>query len=315
MAFDYNKAQLQLDKKIKELGKKKFLPAELVELISKVAKIQLEAEQQTSPPIPDQASLAPADENIQGRPLLARADFSYDYEQAAKLFSTFSDMLLDFSGPISEATKLISSEIKNGELELKKVFSAYLEGDDTFFIKWGEKTPEAPRTLNFLVQSAMTPSIRVVARAIAVYLPEIEKAEIQTPTSVDLEIEVSPPPARQHGHCPVCGSIPFIHALRHKQGFRYANCSFCHTEYRVRRLACAYCDEADSKEIKFFTVEGEPGYRVEVCDNCKNYIKTIDFREMDKVSIPTLDDLESLSLDFLAVEEGYNRGTLSAWGF
>lgn len=315
MTFDYNKAQLQLDKKIKELSKKKFLPAELVELISKVANIQLDAEQHAAPVIPDQSSLAPADENIQGRPLLARADFPYDYEQAAQLFSKFSEMLLNFSGPIAEAAALISSRIKDGELELKKVFSTYLDGDDRLFAEWGEKTPEAPRTLNFLVQSAITPSIRVAARAIAEHLPEIEKAEIQTPTSVDLEIEVSPPAARQHGHCPVCGSIPFIHALHHKQGFRYASCSFCHTEYRVRRLACAYCDEADSKKIKFFTVEDEPGFRVEVCDNCNNYIKTIDFREMDKVSIPTLDDLESLSLDFLAVEEGYSRGTLSAWGF
>ncbi len=40
-----------------------------------------------------------------------------------------------------------------------------------------------------------------------------------------------------------------------------------------------------------------------------------DFREVDKVSVPALNDLESLPLDFVAVEEGYNRGTLSVWGF
>ncbi|SDK88146.1 FdhE protein [Maridesulfovibrio ferrireducens] len=315
MTFDYSKAQHQLDKKIKNLNKKDFLPDELVDLISNVAKIQLEAEQQAAPVMPDPASFAPAAENIQGRPLLARADFPYDHDQAVQLFTKFSDILLNLSGPIADATKFISDKIENKELDLEKVFSAYIKGDDSFFAKWGEDTPEAPRTLNFLIQSSVTPSIKVVARNIAEHLPEIEKAEEETPTSVDLEIEVSPPPARNHGHCPVCGSIPFIHVLRHKQGFRYADCSFCHTEYRVRRLACAYCDESDSKKIKFFTAEGEPGYRVEVCDSCNNYIKTIDFRELDKVSIPTLDDLESLPLDFLAVEEGYKRGTLSAWGF
>ncbi|WP_031479948.1 formate dehydrogenase accessory protein FdhE [Maridesulfovibrio frigidus] len=315
MTFDYTKAESQLDKKIIELSKKEFLPAELVSLISNVAKIQLQAEKQASPVMPEASALASADENIQGRPLLARADFPYDHKQAAELFESFTQILINLTGPIADATALISDQIKNGELELEKVFSAYLEGDDSFFAKCGEDTPEAPRTLNFLVQSAITPSIKVVARNIAENLPTLAKEEVEAPTSVDLNIELSPPAARNHGHCPVCGSIPFIHELRHKQGFRYADCSFCHTEYRVRRLACAYCDQTDQSKMKFFNVEGEPGYRVEVCDSCNNYIKTIDFREMDKVSIPTLDDLESLPLDFLAVEEGYKRGTLSSWGF
>jgi len=44
-------------------------------------------------------------------------------------------------------------------------------------------------------------------------------------------------------------------------------------------------------------------------------MKTTDFREVDKISIPALNDLESLPLDFVAVKEGYSRGTLSVWGF
>jgi FdhE protein len=45
------------------------------------------------------------------------------------------------------------------------------------------------------------------------------------------------------------------------------------------------------------------------------YIKVTDFREMDRTSWPAMDDLESMSLDLAAMEQGWRRPTLSAWGF
>ncbi|CCO25371.1 formate dehydrogenase accessory protein FdhE [Maridesulfovibrio hydrothermalis] len=315
MSFDYSKARRKLDKKISELKDKPFLPEELIALISTVARIQLEAQESAAPVIPDPETLTAPEENLQGHPLLLRDKFPYDYEQACELFKKFSTILKDSHGSIAEATDFISTQLISGDLELKTAFTAYLKGDDTFFSKWGEKTPEAPRTLNFLVQSALTPSVKVVAMELSKHLPTRDPEERTGPANKELDLEISLPPARNHGHCPVCGSIAFIHTLHHKQGFRYANCSFCHTEYRVRRLACGYCDEGDPQKLKFFTVDENPGYKVDVCESCKNYMKTADFREMDKISIPALDDLESLPLDFVAVEEGYKRGTLSVWGF
>lgn len=315
MSYDYNAAREKLEKKISELESRPFLPDELVQLISAVARLQLTAQEQASPELPDSSSLAAADENLQGRPLLLRSEFPYDHEQACQLFNSFADILNKSEGVISEACELISNSIDDGELDLETAFKAYLEGDENFFAAWGEKTPEAPRTLNFLVQSAMTPSIRAAALILKEHLPDKEREMPEKPANAELNFEISLPPARTHAHCPVCGSVAFIHTLHHKQGFRYANCSFCHTEYRVRRLACGWCNESDPEKLKFFTVEDSPGYRVDVCETCKSYMKTADFREMDKISVPALDDLESLPLDFVAVEEGYKRPTLSVWGF
>ncbi|WP_432735421.1 formate dehydrogenase accessory protein FdhE [Maridesulfovibrio sp. FT414] len=315
MSYDYNAAGKLLDKKIADLNDKPFLPKELVELISTVARIQLEEQEQSAPVIPDASTLASADENLQGRPLLLREEFPYDFAQACKLFDRFAEVLESSEGVISEACELIRSAQKSGELSLKDAFTAYLKTDEAYFMSWSEKTPEAPRTLNFLVQSAMTPSIKAAALKLAEYLPQQEREIEKKPAHAELELENSLPPARAHAHCPICGSVPFMHTLHHKQGFRYANCSFCHTEYRVRRLACGYCDESNPEKLKFFTVDESPGYRVDVCETCKSYMKTADFRELSKVSIPALDDLESLPLDFVAVEEGYRRGTLSVWGF
>ncbi|WP_415713526.1 formate dehydrogenase accessory protein FdhE [Maridesulfovibrio sp.] len=313
MSFDYSSAREQLDKKISELREKPFLPDELVNLISSVAEIQLEAQQHSAPEIP--TDLTSPDRNLQGPPLLAREDFTYDYKQACKLIEEIALLISKEEGPIAEASLLITESIKSGKLDLKQAFNAYLKTDDDFFLGWAEKMPEAPRALSFLIQSALTPSIKTVAAALAKELPELEADTSKRPDTAELDFELEQPAPRNHGHCPICGSVPFMHTLHHKQGFRYANCSFCHTEYRVRRMACAYCDENNPDNLKFFTVEEAPGYRVDVCDSCKTYMKTADFRKLDKISIPALNDLESLPLDFVAAEEGYSRGTLSVWGF
>ncbi|WP_320170717.1 formate dehydrogenase accessory protein FdhE [Maridesulfovibrio sp.] len=315
MGYDYEAAGKRLDRKISDLREKTFLPNDLLELISKVAAIQLEAQEKSAPELPDPDTLAPANENLQGRPLLPRNEFPYDYKQACELFDRFTDILLESKGVSFEACALIRDNIKSGKLELKDAFTAYLESDEDFFMTWAQKTPEAPRTLNFLVQSAMTPAIRAAALKLVEYLPANESSAPKEKPNAELDFEINVPPARPHAHCPVCGSMAFMHTLHHKQGFRYANCSFCHTEYRVRRLACGYCDESNPEKLKFFTVEDSPGYRVDVCESCKSYMKTADFRELDKISIPALDDLESLPLDFVAAQEGYHRGTLSVWGF
>ena len=80
-------------------------------------------------------------------------------------------------------------------------------------------------------------------------------------------------------------------------------------------MACPFCNEKKEACFEYFTVKEQPGFRVDVCKTCNMYTKTIDFREMDKKHLPIFDDLESLTLDIMARNEGYNRPTLSAWGF
>ena len=62
-------------------------------------------------------------------------------------------------------------------------------------------------------------------------------------------------------------------------------------------------------------MDEEPGSEWTSCESCKTYVKTIDFRNLDRVAVPILDDLDSLALDYVAANQGYRRATLSAWGF
>lgn len=284
-----------LDTRIDLLKKKDHIPAELLDLVRQVYSRQIDAVADAAPaPAPEEA-LATAHEHLQGKPVLSREDFPVDEASAKILFEEFLRLLLDSGGPMGDAASVVAAAVAEGKPSLADCIAAHLAGNEDFFNEFGKKTPDAPRVLAFLTYCAVAPSAMAVARAL------IGRHEADKPWP--------------HTHCPVCGSLPLIGELRDKEGFRHMTCSFCRTSYRVPRLQCALCGEQHHEKLSYFTADDETGYRVEVCQSCKMYIKTADFRELDKKILPLIDDLESLSLDILAGNEGYSRPTLSGFGF
>ena len=65
----------------------------------------------------------------------------------------------------------------------------------------------------------------------------------------------------------------------------------------------------------FYTQSEGTANRVDVCEKCKKYIKTLDTREMVGDVIPIIEDMGTLYLDVLAQEEGYLRAGISHGGF
>lgn len=287
----------QVEQRLAAVAGKEHLPKDLVELVARVTRLQLAAGPANVVAIsPDiEAKLPDPDLHVQGRALLEPADFPYDAAQACDLFEKTLDVLESAGGAVAEAGALVRQDLAGGKLELDKVFAAFLRQDQKFFAPFAARSPKAPMTLPFLVQAALAPSLEKVAgELLAAHHGER---------------------AWEHGHCPVCGRPPLIAELTGKEGVRMLTCSFCHVRYRAPRIMCVFCGERDQAKLPFFTVEEEPGFRVDTCVTCKRYIKTIDFRSLDRVAVPLLDDLDSLALDMVATREGYGRSTLSGWGF
>ncbi|SKA78862.1 formate dehydrogenase accessory protein FdhE [Desulfobaculum bizertense] len=293
MTFDPEAQLRRLQSRLAKLRKSQHIPSELIDLVEAVHTRQIRAQAEAKITLPETVS---SPERVQaGVPLVSREDFPFDSEQAGTLFSEFLTLLSKSVAPMQQAVTTIQKALDSGELRTEQAFSAHLKADEDFFALWAEKTPEAPRVINFLAQSSLAPSLAAAAEALS--------------SHTDLTL------AQNHGHCPICGSLPYITDLHDKEGFRYASCSFCNSEYRIPRLSCAFCGEQDTQKLSYFKAEEEKGYRVDVCDSCHHYIKCSDFRDLDKKALHLVDDLESLSLDILAAKEGYTRPTLSALGF
>jgi len=295
MEFNKDLVERRLDKKLSQLREKSYISEELINLLDEVAHLQLQARVEAEATIPTDLEMASPEAVIQGMSLIAREDFPYDEAQARKLLPQIIAMLKKVDGPLSEGAIIIEKALESDELTPEQLFRHFLDDDQKFFGVWAECMPGAPKTVAFLAFASLSPSIEAVAEKLVELLPDMKVPAV--------------------GTCPICGSLPLISSLNEKEGFRHATCSFCRHEYRIKRIACPVCGEDEQKKLTFFTVDEEPGFRVDVCESCKTYIKTIDFRELDRIAVPVLDDLDSLALDYVAAGQGYRRATLSAWSF
>lgn len=120
------------------------------------------------------------------------------------------------------------------------------------------------------------------------------------------------PPDRTHarGHCPFCGGSAWIGVRRSRpeaeSGFRYLQCSLCGLEWNIGRIFCPSCFEEDPYKLPQFQSDVHRNVRIEACETCHRYIKSIDLT-LDARPVPEIDDLLSLSMDLWAAEEGYTR--------
>jgi FdhE protein len=113
---------------------------------------------------------------------------------------------------------------------------------------------------------------------------------------------------RLRGACPICGSEPLAARLEKESGKRRLFCSLCHTEWLFKRLACPFCENEEQRSLRYFFAGDDQAHRIDVCDKCKRYIKTIDSRKTDSVMNLFVENLSTLALDIVADKEGFRGG-------
>lgn len=108
--------------------------------------------------------------------------------------------------------------------------------------------------------------------------------------------------------CPLCGAQPMMGVLRPEgdSGKRSLICSFCGHEWSFRRIWCAVCGEEDEKKLPVYVAEQLPYIRMECCETCKFYTRTVDLTK-DGNAVPVVDDLAAIPLTLWAHEHGYTR--------
>ena len=107
-------------------------------------------------------------------------------------------------------------------------------------------------------------------------------------------------------------NLPALSLLKGDGGIRYSRCSHCACQWRVDRLSCSVCGNKDPGTLHYFCGEGEEAHRIDLCDACHHYIKTIDCRSLEAAD-PITEDLATLHLDVVAVQKGYERAVPNPW--
>ena len=111
-----------------------------------------------------------------------------------------------------------------------------------------------------------------------------------------------------HPLCPFCNRQPGLGVLR-QQGDgakRSLMCSFCLAEWEFRRIVCAGCGEEDNAKLPVYTASDFDYIRVECCDTCHAYLKSVDLTK-NGLAEPMVDEMAAAPLDLWAQEHGYTK--------
>jgi FdhE protein len=121
---------------------------------------------------------------------------------------------------------------------------------------------------------------------------------------------LAPGRARARGRCPFCGGAPGVGCRRGggegNGAARFLACAQCGLEWAFNRILCPACLEADPHKLPAFTSDAFPAVRIEACETCRRYVKSLDLSQ-DARAVPEVDDLASLALDLWAVEQAFAR--------
>lgn len=110
------------------------------------------------------------------------------------------------------------------------------------------------------------------------------------------------------GFCPVCGEFPVMAALSNDSGKRNLISLSCGTEWSFSRVKCPFCDNTDQDQLSYLYIENDSRYRIETCDRCGRYLKTVDLRQSSLPADFELENIVTLHLDLIARENGYVSG-------
>jgi len=116
--------------------------------------------------------------------------------------------------------------------------------------------------------------------------------------------------ADETGSCPLCTLSPIVSVLREdKQAEtvrRTLLCPRCCNEWDFPRVLCPSCKEERPEKLPRLTAQEIPWMRVEACDSCHQYIKSVDLT-LNWEAEPVVDELASTPLDVIAREHGYTK--------
>jgi formate dehydrogenase accessory protein FdhE len=115
--------------------------------------------------------------------------------------------------------------------------------------------------------------------------------------------------------CPLCGGKPVVGVLRSEgDGAKKSLiCMLCSHEWGFRRIYCPACAEEREPQMAFYSAPEIAHVRVDVCDTCHTYLKSIDLTKTG-LAVPVVDELATLPLDLWASEHGYHKLQINLLG-
>lgn len=192
--------------------------------------------------------------------------------------------LLSSDRALQDALERLLASNEMPPLLIETLFDDFHIPDETHIQQWANDLAVSPDILAFLLQIVLSPFFEKAAEP---YKEWIAKA------------------SWRRGICPICGSEPVMARLTRPEGRRVLTCSLCYTEWVFDRMRCPFCGNESVSEFNYFTVDDDKTHRVDCCDHCQRYLKTVDERLLTYPLNMRVENVITARLDTIANEQGY----------
>ena len=227
--------------------------------------------------------------NRHDMPLMDSSGFAVEHSEAWNLMGVLCGLAVEKAPKLTESALVLKKAMDEKRVDMNTLFPAILKGDDAEVSRLADSLGLPDQDLAFFAFTAMAPSIRTGGHLACKHLDKDD--------------------TWAKGYCPVCGNLPTM-AFLDQDGKKNLVCGFCMHSWPTRRMGCVFCDSKEKNT--YFYSEEEKAYRVDLCDQCKRYLKLVDLRELPRAFYPPLEQLCTLHLDMQAIEQGYTEGTSEA---
>jgi FdhE protein len=181
---------------------------------------------------------------------------------------------------------IVKSKQFDWEKMIRSSFDCKVEEIDAQGLLAGRESEENIDLIDLFTEESLRPELEIIAEK---YGEIVEKSNWS------------------EGYCPICGKEPKIGEIRdEEEGKRYLFCHQCGFKWHFHRIKCPFCGNEEQHSLAYFEVEGEERYRVDVCNKCRRYIKTVELPKSSEEPNLDVEDIATLHLDMIAYDEGYN---------
>ena len=185
--------------------------------------------------------------------------------------------------------------IASGKLEAGSLFAASIARDQKSIRDGANHRAVSPDLLWLVGELAVSPYVHHLTQSLLANLDASLDAAL-----ADWDL----------GFCPACGSWPALAEVADHH--RVLRCSFCATAWELKRYACVYCRQGGDS---FITAAPDPARverRLELCNACGGYLKTVDVAALSPFPLLAIGDMETMDLDLAAMEGKYHRPAAQA---
>ena len=222
-----------------------------------------------------------------GLPLIDFTGKEYDLTRPKEYFNSLISIA---EKRMPEVAQNIIDIIKSPQFDWEKMirtsFDRKVEENDAQELLAGREAEENIDLIDLFTEESLRPELEIIAEK---YRETVEKSNWS------------------EGYCPICGKEPKIGEIRdEEEGKRYLFCHQCGFKWHFNRIKCPFCGNDEQHSLAYFEVEGEERYRVDVCNKCRRYIKTVELPKSSEEPNLDVEDIATLHLDMIAYDEGYN---------